>query len=224
MSLWTDWQLELTIDDLLLGQGADPQVIRQRKPRLVEAAGAVVAEEIGLLRPVVEVSEQPVVRLRHDRLELASGTLTGPLVSRHLAGAQRVAVAVCTVGAAAEERSARLFDSDPLRALALDGLGNAGVELLAQQACGRIGDQARAQGLTASTPLSPGAEQWPVEVGQPQIFAILGERPAGIRLSEGGMMLPKKSVSFVVGIGADMSQADLCEVCAARERCRYHHD
>ena len=223
MSLWTDWQLELSADDLLRGQGADPAIVRQRKPRLVEAAEAVLAEERGLLQPAAEVSEQPVTRLRHEHLELASGALTGPLVARHLAGAQRVAVAVCSVGAAVEEKVALLFDSDPLRALALDGLGNAGVELLAQQVCGRIGEQAQAQGLTAATPLSPGAAEWPVEIGQPQIFAMLGERPAGIRLSEGGMMLPKKSVSFVVGIGADMSQTDLCEVCSLKDRCKYRH-
>jgi hypothetical protein len=223
MTLWTEWTLELGADDLLRGQGADPAVVRQRRPRLVAAAQAALAEGPALLRPAAEVCELPVTGLRHERLELSTGALTGPLVARHLAGAQRVAVAVCSVGAAVEEEVARLFESDPLRALALDGLGNAAVELLAQQVCGRIGEQARAQGLTASTPLSPGAEEWPVEVGQAQIFALLGGKPAGIRLTEGGMMLPKKSVSFVVGIGADMSQADLCEVCSLKDRCKYRH-
>jgi hypothetical protein len=37
------------------------------------------------------------------------------------------------------------------------------------------------------------------------------------------MMIPKKSISFVVGIGPDMSRDDFCELCSFNERCRYRH-
>jgi hypothetical protein len=103
----------------------------------------------------------------------------------------------------------------------LDGLGNAVVELLAQQVCVNIAVQ---ECMQASTPLSPGNPEWPVEVGQPQIFSLLDPARAGISLTSGGMMLPKKSISFIVGLGLEMSQANLCEVCSLKETCRYQHD
>ncbi|HEX7620781.1 MAG TPA: hypothetical protein VF359_06230, partial [Anaerolineales bacterium] len=112
---------------------------------------------------------------------------------------------------------------DPLLGIAFDGLGNAAVEILGQQVCRRIGERAEAAGLTTSTPLSPGEPEWPVEVGQPQIFALVDPSQVGIKLTSGGMMIPKKSISFVVGIGPEMARTDLCDLCSLRERCRYRH-
>jgi hypothetical protein len=77
--------------------------------------------------------------------------------------------------------------------------------------------------LQASKPLSPGSLEWPVEVGQPEIFALLDPSLAGISLTSGGMMLPKKSMSFIVGLGMEMSQTGMCEVCSLKTTCRYGH-
>ena len=150
--------------------------------------------------------------------------LTGPLVTRHLAGAQRVAVAICTIGAELEKLSASRMNGNPLLGLALDGLGNAAVEAVAQKVCNHIEQQAQAISLQASTPLSPGALEWPVEIGQPQLFALLDPSEAGVTLTSGGMMIPKKSISFVVGIGTEMAQDNLCAVCSLKGTCRYRHD
>jgi hypothetical protein len=225
MTIHTDWNLPLTADDILRGQGADPQVVRKRKPALVAASERALSEGLSLLHPVAFTGEVRVLAHRHERILVEGGAkLTGSLVTRHLTGAERLVAAVCTIGAELEEAISHSLATDPLHALALDGLGNAAVEVLAQQLCGRIGDLVGAEGLQASTPLSPGSPEWPVETGQPQIFALLDPAKAGIRLTSGGMMLPKKSVSFVIGLGADMSQADLCDVCSLKESCRYRHE
>jgi hypothetical protein len=224
MVMHTDWNLPLQTDDILRGQGADPQVVRARKPILVATAERALVEGTRLLAPVAVAHETGVLAHRHERILVEGGVeLTGPLVTRHLAGAQRLVAVVCTIGAELEEAVSHFLATDPLYAMALDGLGNAAVEILAQQVCAHIGEQGRADDLQTSTPLSPGNPEWPVEIGQPQIFALLDSTKAGIRLSSGGMMIPKKSVSFVVGLGQDMSQADLCDVCSLKETCRYRH-
>jgi len=97
------------------------------------------------------------------------------------------------------------------------------MEILGQQVCGRIGVQAQSFGLTTSSPLSPGEPEWPVDIGQSQIFTLLDPSQAGITLTSGGMMIPRKSISFVVGIGPEMTTTDLCDLCSLRERCRYRH-
>jgi hypothetical protein len=225
MAYLTDFQLSLSVDDILRGQGGNPQILRSRRPSLIAAAEHARLDGLGLIHPSALTHEFVVHAHRHERILLeGGGTLTGPLMTRWLAGAQRVVVVVCTIGPDLEKAIDQFIVEDPLYSLALDGLGNAAVENLAQQVCARIDAQVLAEGLHASTPLSPGYPEWSVEVGQPQIFSLIDPSRAGIQLTSGGMMLPKKTMSFIVGLGDDMSQANLCEVCNLKETCRYRHE
>lgn len=223
MAPWNDFELSVEVSDILRGQGADPEKIRNRRPTLVNAAERAHAQGLPLIHPIALVREVPVIKHIHGSILLDdSARLTGPLVTAHLAGAQSISAVLVTIGAELEETSTLLFKTDPLLALALDGLGNAAVEHIGQQVCRRIGEQAQRNGLTVSTPLSPGEPDWPVEVGQPQIFTLIDGANVGIRVTPSGMMIPKKSISFVVGIGQEMSRIEPCFVCSLRESCRYH--
>jgi hypothetical protein len=224
MNAINDWHLSLNVDDILHGQGMEPEVVRKSKPLLRLVAERAIMEGSSLIHPVALTSAVPIIEHRHDRILLGNGAeLTGPLITRHLGGAHRLVAAVCTIGLELEQVVTHLLGEDPLYALALDGLGNAAVEILTQQVCASIAEQVQAEGLQASTPISPGSPEWPVEVGQPQIFALLDPSQAGISLTSGGMMLPKKSISFIVGLGLEMSQVVMCEFCQLKATCRYSH-
>lgn len=217
---WSDFFLSPSVEDVLRGEGANPE---KKRPALVKAAEEAIRLGTPVLQPMAGIRKISVLEHRHDRIVLENGTqLASPLVVRVLAGAVRVAAVVCTIGPGVEQLSAA--QDNLILALALDGLGNAAVEAVGQQVCSRLGERARAAGLTTSVPLSPGEPDWPVDVGQPQIFSLLGPGPAGVRLTESGMMIPKKSISFVVGIGPNMEQTDLCELCSMREKCRYRQN
>ena len=224
MYLSKDWNFIISVDDILRGQGMEQQIVRSSKQALLKAAERACIEGIGFIQPMALTAEIVVREHRHERILMVGGAaLTGTQVTRQLGGAQRVVAAVCTIGPVLEEASARLFGQDPLYALAMDGLGNAAVENLAQQVCRHIEEQVKGKGLQASSPISPGSPEWPVEVGQPQIFALLNPSEAGIMLTSGGMMIPKKTVSFVVGLGSEMVQTSMCSVCNLKETCRYRN-
>lgn len=224
MELWHGFDLSLTVEDVLRGEGADQGGIHVRRPALIKAASTALHKGTTKLHPAVLISRMKAVEHRHARIRFQDGEeIASSFVASHLAGANLVYPVVCTIGPGLEELASSCMKEDPLLGLALDGLGNAAMEILSQQICGRIGDEARSIGLTASAPLSPGAPGWPVEIGQPQIFSLLDTSQAGITLTTGGMMIPKKSISFVVGIGLEMAGADLCELCNLKERCRYRH-
>jgi hypothetical protein len=224
MELLTDFDLTLGVDDVLRGEGADPDIVRSKKPPMLNAATLALNEGYAKLHPAAMIHRSRVIEHRHERIRLQDGKeLASPLLARHLAGAEQVVFALATIGPDLEEHSSSQMGKDPLLGIALDGLGNAAVEVLGEQVCIRIGKQAEAVGLTASTPLSPGEPEWPVEIGQSQIFALLDPSRVGITLTSGGMMVPKKSISFVVGVGPDMSRDDFCELCSFHERCRYRH-
>jgi hypothetical protein len=211
---------------VLRSLGADPEVVRRHQSTAVTIAEQAVAKGTGLLRPVVVSTSLPVAEFRHERVRLVGGGhLSGPLVAEHLHAAQSVVVAVCSIGPALEEAASECFAEDPASSVALDALGSAAVDLLATAMCRRVDDKAAAEGLGTTVPLSPGLVGWPVASGQRQIFALLDAASAGVRLTEGYMMVPKKSTSMVIGIGPDVEHAgESCDYCSMATTCRYREE
>ena len=220
--------LYFDVDAVLRGQGADPGIIRERSPRLVETAERALQEGRALLEPVTLYRELDVEMLQHERLVLDDGsTLSGKLVTEHLGPAERVVLILCTVGEALEAHASKISNENIVYGLALDGVGSAAVEALANAACKHFEYRAEELGYQSSIPISPGMVGWPVEKGQPEIFSILKPSQIDVDLSKFGLMMPRKSLTMVLGIGSQMQTAGrTCDYCAMRETCRYqdHYD
>ena len=56
MKKWQVEDLNITVDSVLRGQGADPDIIRTRSPRLIDIAEGALAEALDLLDPEVPAS------------------------------------------------------------------------------------------------------------------------------------------------------------------------
>ena len=218
-----DWPLNIDADSVLRGQGADPAIIRQRKPRLVQIAERAAAEGSTLIEPAVIYRTMPVASLRHERVTLNGGSqLTGALLAQHLAPAQQLTLIVCTIGPALEQRVSSLMWNDPSFALALDGFGSVAAEALGVAICSQLEEAAQRDGLHTSIPLSPGMIGWSVDVGQPQIFSLVDAEQIGVTLNDNAQMIPHKSTSMVLGAStAPFSEGRTCDFCALRETCRY---
>ncbi|MGA2112803.1 MAG: hypothetical protein ABSG98_11760 [Anaerolineales bacterium] len=223
MQVIGNWELELDVDKVLRGQGADPAVLRSRNPRLIDLAGRALAEGRSLLDPAVASLSLPVSSFRHEKLTLeGGGVLSGPLIAQHMGGSSEVVVMLCTVGERIEGAIQEALETDPPFGLALDGLGNAAAEALATAASNRFEAEGEIHGMHPSLPLSPGMVGWPVEEGQTQVFRIVSANPLGIVLTSGGMMMPRKSISLVLGLGPHLQRAGrACDYCNLRETCRY---
>jgi hypothetical protein len=218
-----EWRIEIDVDAVLRGQGAEPSAIRTRSPKLVELAEAALAEGLPMIHPRVHMRRFEIDQLRHEKLLLKNGgTLRGALIGQHLGPAEEVAAILCTIGGELEAHASDLSGSDMLRALALDGVGSAATEALANAACAEIERGARQAGRETTIPLSPGMEGWSVEQGQPQIFSLFATEEISIELRPTGLMLPRKSLSMVLGIGERIAQSGTtCDYCRMRETCRY---
>jgi hypothetical protein len=134
---------------------------------------------------------------------------------------------LCTIGPELEEHASRVMSSEMVRGLALEGAGSAATEALANSACRLFELEAETEGLQASIPLNPGMIGWTVSEGQPQIFSLLEGAQVGISLTPAAVMVPRKSLSMVLGLGPGMTNAGrTCDFCAMRETCRYqdHYD
>lgn len=218
-----EWTLPIDVDMVLRGQGADPDNVRRRRPRLVEIAQRALDDGLRLIEPTAAYRRLAVSEVRHDRLVLADGAmLRSTLLVEQLASAQQVVVIVCTIGPALEERVSSFMDRDPAYALALDGFGSVAVDALGAALCDQLEMEAAREGRCTSMPLGPGMMGWPVEVGQPQIFSLLDTDAIGVTLQASAQMLPRKSASMVVGVAARPFEAGrTCDFCALRDTCRY---
>ena len=220
---WTVGDLRLDADAVLRGQGADPLIIRERRPRLVEIAEQALQGSRFLLEPQVIQRKLKVKSLRHEKLELEGGFfLKGSWITQQLAPAESVHAILCTVGQKIETEASRNMEADLLMGLALDGVGSAGVEALSQLVCKQIEEQARNEGLQTTVPLSPGMLNWPVEEGQPVIFEMLAGINTIVELTASFLMRPRKSLSMLVGTGKNLgAQGSTCDYCTMQGTCKY---
>jgi hypothetical protein len=63
---------------------------------------------------------------------------------------------------------------------------------------------------------------WTVEVGQREIFDLLDSATIDVSLMESMLMIPRKSLTHILGIGAEMLELGTsCDYCSLRETCRY---
>jgi|YNPNPStandDraft_1061719.scaffolds.fasta_scaffold00461_8 hypothetical protein len=223
VTLLNNFKLQISVDMILRGQGADPAVIYTRHPQLANIAEVALRKGLPLLAPLAVIRCMSVTSVRHQRVELEQGgVLIGELPAQKLAAARQVWVALCTIGAALERYAGEVYRHDPSLGLALDALGNVAVETLATEVCHRITDEAQALGYQTTFPLSPGLVGWELGSGQRQIFDLLKPDPMLIRLEPSGQMIPLKSTSLVVGCGEDVDHANnTCDYCAVRFTCRY---
>lgn len=215
--------IDIDVDAVIRGQGADPAILKARRPALVALAEKAMEEALPLVEPAVYYRPYAVEAVRHERILLEGGyELRGKLTAQHLGRAKTIWVILCSIGQSLEQFGQEIWESSPVYSLAIDGVGSAVVEALANAACRHLEIEAANQGWKSSIPLSPGMTDWSVEEGQPQIFKLLEGEPLGVRLTESFIMLPRKSLTMVVGAGPDLEMTGrTCDYCNLRDVCRY---
>ena len=138
------------------------------------------------------------------------------VIARLLEQCHKAAVFLVTIGNHLEETAYRLAeDGLILQATVLDAIGSVAVERVADFVQGRIGEIANDQGLVISQRFSPGYCDW--EIGQPKmVFWAVNSASIGIRLTERCLMIPRKSISGIIGIGpsdGNVEHYNPCNTC-----------
>jgi len=223
MELQQKLDLIFDVDAVLRGQGADAAILRARRPGLVKVAEEARQECFSLLHPKVIYRTYETEGVQHERLLLQDGLkIESKLITGQLAAADKVVVMLATIGGELEEHVSTIWDNNMVFALALDGAGSAAVEALANAACQYFEQQAMEDGLQTSIPFSPGMVDWSVADGQPQIFRLLGEEAKAVNLTPSYLMVPKKSLTMLLGIGTEfIFSGRTCDYCTMCNTCRY---
>ena len=113
-------------------------------------------------------------------------------------------VGVVTVGGFLEKKVSELFSQGEYpQALALDAVGTVAVEDFSREVRKLARQEVKKQGFKTSRHFSPGYGSWEVSQ-QDIIFKSIPADNIGVRLTKGYMMLPQKSLSWVIGVGKEM--------------------
>lgn len=209
--------------EVVRAEGGDPERPGRQRSAVLEVAAQALELGAARLRPAVATRRLTVTGRRHNVLELREDRIriTGPLRTV-LAGSREIVAIVCTIGPEVERDASRLFATDPALAVALDAVGSAALQRVSDEARRRVERSAATRSWHATAPVSPGGPGWPVAPGQRELFSLVAADRIGVALSPDAMMTPRKSVSFVLGIGpSDASIADPCTLCERAERCRF---
>jgi hypothetical protein len=182
-------------------------------------------DDLHLLEPAIVYEFHIITTISYDGVVLENGiVLNGSLLNSILKSAKELAVVVCTIGSHLEERVTYFSaQKDPLRALLLDGIGSAAIDSLVQKACDVIRHEASSLGYQASSRISPGIPGFPISQ-QWKVFQLVPGEQIGVHLTSSLLMIPRKSVSTIIGIGPDMptwTEVERCNRCKLNKNCLY---
>ena len=186
--------------------------------RPLDGASARLAEECLAQLEGACTPRQVYRRMGREALPFSSGDL-----DRHLAGCRRCILMAATLGWETERRILQAQAGRMADAVVLDACATAGVE----EVCDRLEDDLRRRYGRLTGRFSPGYGDLPLEL-QPAVLRVLDAgRRIGLTLSPGGVLLPHKSVTAILGIDPPQGQTlpagtescDRCGGCPQREGC-----
>ena len=225
MPVIRDIPLGLKIGEVLRRQGfrGHSKIRPEIKSIILELLATV--DSARLLEPAAVYEYYKVNGMSPSQISLEGNkVLQGSLMHTIFPEAKELAIVVCTIGPKLEKQVTDYSKSgETLRGMILDGIGSAAVDMLAPEVCRIIASEASSHGHHTSSPVSPGwpglplTEQW-------NLFELVNTREIGVSLTASGIMIPRKSVSMVIGIGPRMAtwtRADVCARCSLRKTCPY---
>jgi len=180
----------------------------------------LVSESIDIAQSLVKPSYSYVIKnvaWADESISLVADFIMfkSQVIAQLLIKCDKVAVFALTIGENVDQKISQLAeDGQVLQASVLDAVGSVITENMADTISDEIGEIALAYGMATSRRFSPGYCDW--DIGQQEaVFQALNGNSARVRLTEEYMMLPRKSVSGIIGIGprevADYNPCNSCD-------------
>lgn len=145
--------------------------------------------------------EKKITALKDDSIEIEGGIkfYTKKTIPS-IRGASSLVLLLVTIGDGIEKEASLLtLDKDPLKGYLLDRIGSFAVESLADNLEKRLRKDYALNKKSVSSRFSPGYCDWPIEE-QFKMAKVMDFSKTGVSLTEGCVMVPKKSISAIVAV------------------------
>jgi hypothetical protein len=186
-------------------------------PRVSSIIKGYIENTYNLIEPAYAYVIRDIERVRGSCVFVAGSVLfESGVISKLLANCSQVVIFVATIGNRLEEMALKLStDGLVLQSAVLDAIGSVASDNLADIVQTRIELIAGRQGMCISQRFSPGYCDWTIRQ-QKMIFRTVDTDSAGVSLTDGFLMIPQKSISGIIGIGADAEKVksyNPCKTC-----------
>lgn len=185
---------------------------------LVLAVERGVEELTRAARPRAVWRQLPLVGTRPQG---TGADFQGQDIRRHLSGCHQVLLMAATLGPEVEQLLLRAQVRDMAHALILDSCASAAIEAVCDDLEEELRERFLVQGSYLTDRFSPGYGDFPLEQQQALCGLLDTQRRIGLTLTPSGILLPRKSVTAVLGV-ADSPRhrrSQGCAGCALYETC-----
>ena len=150
----------------------------------------------------------------------ASSLLAGNDIIKHLADSDRVIFFAATLGNAADVLIRRAEVNNMAKAVILDSLASA----MTEEYCDELEAKLKQEYPGNFTwRFSPGYGDYPIDIQLALIRFLNADKQIGLTVTESNILLPRKSVTAVIGISEKEQEKTVrgCDTCNMREKCAY---
>lgn len=184
-------------------------------------------EQINTLILRVKDSLRPRVMVRRFAIE-ADGSLRGTAfrpegqdVQAMLSSSHEAVLLAATLGADSEQMLLKEQVRNRAQALLLDAVLSAAIEAVCDQEEHALRAELAKHNLYLTDRFSPGYGDMPIAQTKEICEVLSSSRTIGLTVSKSGIMIPRKSVTAIMGVSRipQPRRASGCAVCNMRDRC-----
>lgn len=147
--------------------------------------------------------------------------MTGSDICTHLSGCEKAVLLCATIGSDVDVLIRREQVSDMASAVVIDAMAGCAIE----QVCDKAEDDVRQSfpEMSMTWRFSPGYGDLPIACQKKFVEVVNAGRTIGLNVSESFIMIPRKSVTAVIGLSEEPIEKKRrgCAVCSMRDRCTY---
>jgi hypothetical protein len=184
--------------------------------RIASFINEYVDNTCNLIEPSYSYVIRDIKSVRGSSISIdGSVTFQSKIIAQLMERCEKVAVFLLTIGNHLEDTVRQMSeDGLILQATVLDAIGSVAAETVADFVQEKVNEVAWHHGLCTSLRFSPGYCDWNIKQ-QKMVFQAVGGNSTGICLTEDCLMLPRKSISGIIGIGYcnGVEHYNPCETC-----------
>ncbi len=212
---------DLTLDDIYQAMGSEYSKISLR---LKDICQLVLEEAVSLAKPTAILGEVCIEGVGEEDVFIGGGhKLTSKLLSKLAKEADKLVLFTMTIGEAIDNRVSEYNKAgNMLEAFVLDAAGSACIAKSSLMLMEELEKRYHSQGMKTTFPMGPGHSYWNSLKDMDTIFHFLKPEKIGMSLTSSNLILPKKSIAMVIGVGEnipDLEGKTHCDFCSLQRTC-----
>jgi len=228
MKIIKNIKLKIDEEEVLRYQGSHNNKLKKVNKTIMKITREEIERGYNLFEPKGIFSPVKIKQISFSdgRVDLKNGfplNFSNSIINL-LKGTSYLVLGVVTIGSSLENKVSEFFTQGEYpRAIALDAVGTVAVESLSRHIRNLVCQEAKEQYFKTTRYFSPGYGGWDISQ-QKDIFKVIPTNKIGVSLTESCMILPRKSLSWIIGIGKNITipskDNNSCQICQAKN-CQY---